>query len=225
MIKSYMNWSGGKDSALTLYKILNSAKYEPLRLLTIVDSQTGGVCHHNIPPELLKSQADSIGITVDVVPVGQNPSNVQYEQSLTSVLNRYKDMGLAASIFGDIFLEDLRQYRQDKCAQAGFEAVFPLWQQDTTQLAREFINLGFKAVIISVDTEKLPASFAGRLYDEHFLHDLPANVDPCGENGEFHSFTYAGPIFKQPLNFTIQTPDTDGSRFAACRLGPRTVNW
>jgi len=221
MIKSYINWSGGKDSALTLYKILNSGKYEPLRLLTIVDSQTGGVCHHNIPPELLKSQAQSIGIALDIVAVGPNPSNIEFEQSLTPVLDRYRDMGLVASIFGDIFLEDLRQYRQDKCAQAGFDAVFPLWKQDSTQLAREFIDLGFKAVITSVDTEKLPASFAGRLYDEHFLQDLPATVDPCGENGEFHSFTYAGPIFKQPLDFTIQKPAASGSRFAACRLDPK----
>ena len=213
-----MNWSGGKDSALTLHRVLQAKTCEVVKLLTITDASTGCACHHNIPLALLKAQANAIGIDLDIVEIKADQSEAVYQQRLTRLLKDYQQQGIELSIFGDIFLEDLKNYRAQKCAQAGFTAIFPLWKNDTADLAREFIDTGLKAVITSVDTQKLSPEFLGRYYDAQFLNDLPAFVDPCGENGEFHSFAFAGPIFSTPIKFRLESQTHSDSRFQTCLL-------
>jgi uncharacterized protein (TIGR00290 family) len=199
--QAVFNWSGGKDSSLCLHKVLASGEYEVTHLLTTVNSHYQRVSMHGVRVELLEQQAASIGIPLVKVLLPEMPDMPTYESIMRETLTGLKGQGAQTFIFGDIFLEDLRQYRIDKLAEMGLQAVFPIWKVPTDQLVREFIDLGFKAVIVCVDERHLDKSFAGRLIDQSFLDDLPPGVDPCGENGEFHSFVYDGPIFSRPIRF------------------------
>ena len=199
--KSLFNWSGGKDSSLCLYHALKDDRFDIQYLLTTVNGKYKRVSMHGVSEILLDKQALSIGLTLRKLHLPEFPSMAEYEIIISKELEDAKSKGINISIFGDIFLEDLREYREKQLARKGFRAEFPLWKRDTTELAKEFIDLGFKAIIVSVDGRYLDQSFAGRIYDESFLNDLPANVDPCGENGEFHSFVFDGPIFKTPVIF------------------------
>jgi len=156
---------------------------------------------HGVRRSLLEAQAKSIGIPLSTIELPEQPGMEEYEQKMLDKVTELKKNGCTHAIFGDIFLEDLKKYREEKLAQVEIECVFPLWKQDTTQLVHEFIDLGFKSVIVCVNEQWLDKSFCGRLIDESFLSDLPANVDPCGENGEFHSFVFEGPIFKEPIRY------------------------
>ena len=201
-VRGYMNWSGGKDSSLCLYKVLQTKQYNISHLLTSVNAVHNRISMHGVRRELLETQATSIGIPLTTIELPEQPNMTAYEQCMMQKVNELKHAGCTHSIFGDIFLEDLKLYREQKLKETNIECVFPLWKIDTTQLVKEFIELGFKAIIVCINEKFLDKSFCGRLIDEAFINDLPANVDPCGENGEYHSFVFDGPIFKTPITFT-----------------------
>jgi uncharacterized protein (TIGR00290 family) len=195
------NWSGGKDSALALYKVQQAAQYEVLTLLTSVSEPYQRISMHGVRESLLDQQVASIGLPCHKLFMPETPTMEAYEQQMTTTLRQLKDQGATVSIFGDIFLEDLRRYREEQLARLALQAAFPLWGVPTTELIREFLDLGFKTITTCVNEKYLDQSFVGRVIDEDFLRDLPANVDPCGENGEFHTFVFDGPIFQQPIGF------------------------
>lgn len=201
--KAIFNWSSGKDSALTLYKILQENEYEVETLLTSVNSQYQRISMHGVRIELLEKQAEHIGLPLTKMMIPEMPTMEIYDEVMRKTLLEFKEKGIDYSIFGDIFLEDLRKYREDKLALANFKGVFPLWKKDTKALIQEFLKLGFKTIIVCVNEKYLGKEFVGRVIDENFINDLPSNVDPCGENGEFHTFTFDGPIFSKPVPFEL----------------------
>ncbi|HVX26465.1 MAG TPA: diphthine--ammonia ligase [Parafilimonas sp.] len=202
MDKTFMNWSGGKDSALCFYKALQSNQYNIQCLLTNVNAIHNRISMHGVRRNLLEAQAASIGIALQTIELPEQPSMEEYEEMMMKKLFQLKSAGFNKAIFGDIFLEDLKNYRKQKLKQLDIDCIFPLWKKNTTELIKEFIALDFKAIAVCINENYLDKSFCGRLIDESFINDLPANVDVCGENGEFHSFVFDGPIFKQPLNFS-----------------------
>lgn len=201
--KAIFNWSGGKDSSLALYHILKEKKFDIHSLLTTVNSKYDRISMHGVRKELLHAQGEAIGLPVKEILVPEMPTMAEYDALMKKELSALKDEGITHSIFGDIFLEDLRDYRIQKLSEVGLKGHFPLWRRDTTELIHEFIDLGFKTILVCTKAELLGEEFAGRVIDHDFLKDLPKNVDPCGENGEFHTFVYDGPIFKKPIEFTL----------------------
>ncbi len=222
--KALFNWSSGKDSALTLYKILQNSDFKIEYLLTSVNQQYQRISMHGVRVELLKAQAKSIGLPLKIMQIPEMPTMEVYENVMTETLTELKKQGVTHSVFGDIFLEDLRKYREDKLATLGFEGVFPLWKIPTHDLIQEFISLGFKTIVVCVNERYLDKSFVGRIIDQDFINDLPENVDVCGENGEFHTFTFDGPIFSEPIKFEIgeivyrkyEKPKNEDSSNTAC---------
>ncbi|EJL61246.1 diphthine--ammonia ligase [Flavobacterium sp. CF136] len=220
--KALFNWSSGKDSALALYKILQNPEFKIEYLLTSVNQQFQRISMHGVRVELLKAQAKSIGLPLKIMQIPEMPTMEVYENVMTKTLTELKEQGITHSVFGDIFLEDLRKYREDKLAQIGFEGIFPIWKIPTYDLIQEFINLGFKTIVVCVNERFLDKSFVGRIIDQSFINDLPENVDVCGENGEFHTFTFDGPIFSEPINFEVgetvyrkyEKPKTESSNTA-----------
>nr|WP_315247699.1 diphthine--ammonia ligase [uncultured Flavobacterium sp.] len=201
--KALFNWSSGKDSALALYKILQNPDFKIECLLTSINQQYQRISMHGVRVDLLEDQAKSINLPLKIMQIPEMPTMEVYENVMTETLSELKKGGITHSVFGDIFLEDLRKYREDKLAQIGFEGVFPIWQIPTTDLIQEFIRLGFKTIVVCVNERYLDKSFVGRIIDQDFINDLPENVDVCGENGEFHTFTFDGPIFSETINFEI----------------------
>ena len=199
--KAIFNWSGGKDSSLSLYYLLQSKEYDIRYLVTSVNSKFNRISMHGVRQELLRQQAESIGIPLHMVMVPEMPTMEIYNDLMEQTLKRFKEEGIDHSVFGDIFLEDLKKYREERLARVEMKGVFPIWKIPSQQLVREFIDLGFKAVLVCVDEKVLDRSFVGRSLDDALLKDLPSNVDPCGENGEYHSFVYDGPIFDHPVAF------------------------
>lgn len=201
--KAIFNWSSGKDSALALYKILQEEKFEITSLLTSINKEFQRISMHGIHVSLLEKQAESLGFPLVKLELPKEPSMEEYRDLMESTMNDFKQQGVTHSVFGDIFLEDLRKYREDQLVAVGMQGVFPLWKTDTKNLIEEFLNLGFKTIVTCVNETYLDKSFAGRIIDKNFIEDLPENVDPCGENGEFHTFTFDGPIFKNPITFEV----------------------
>jgi uncharacterized protein (TIGR00290 family) len=201
--KALFNWSSGKDSALALYKIQQNPEFEIDCLLTSVNQQYQRISMHGVRVELLEQQAESIGIPLEIMQIPEMPTMEVYEDVMQKTLEKLKEKGITHSVFGDIFLEDLRKYREDKLATMGFEGVFPIWKIPTQDLIQEFISLGFKTIVVCVNERYLDKSFVGRIIDQQFIDDLPDNVDVCGENGEFHTFSFDGPIFQKPIDFEI----------------------
>jgi len=201
--KAVFNWSGGKDSALALHKVMESGSASIACLLTTVNKSFQRVSMHGVRTELLERQAECIGIPLMKVLLPEMPDMATYEAAMKESLVKLDSDGTRVCVFGDIFLEDLRKYREDKLAELGMKCLFPLWKIPTDELMREFIDLGFKAVTVCVDEKHLDKSFVGRVIDESFIRDLPVNVDPCGENGEFHTFVFDGPIFRWPVEFKM----------------------
>ena len=201
--RSYFNWSGGKDSALALYYALQNNTYAIERLLTNVNNQYRRVSMHGVREELVEAQAEAIGLPLQKLILPDQPSMLEYETYMMQTMTGLQEEGFSHAFFGDIFLEDLKHYLEAQLAKLNFSAVFPLWKRDTTALVHEFIDLGFKTVVVCTKAELLDESFTGRIIDKDFLKDLPKNVDPCGENGEFHTFVFDGPIFQYPVSFTI----------------------
>ncbi len=201
--KVVFSWSGGKDSALALHEIRTSGRYEVVALLTTVAEAYRRISHHGVREELLHMQAAAIGLPLDIIYLPANSAlpctNAQFEELMERALAKYHAAGALLVAHGDIFLEDLRAYRERNLAKLGMQGVFPIWKRDTTELMRTFIQSGFKAYLSCVDGAKLGATFAGRAIDAALLRDLPAGVDPCGEYGEYHSFVYDGPIFQRPV--------------------------
>lgn len=201
--KSYFNWSGGKDSSLALHYALQNREYSVERLLTNVNNQYHRISMHGVRENLLEAQAQTIGLPLQKIILPEQPSMPEYESIMAQTVTGLKSEDFTHAFFGDIFLEDLRKYREERLAKVGLEARFPLWKRDTTELLHEFIDLGFKTVVVCTRAELLDESFAGRIIDRDFLKDLPAGVDACGENGEFHTFVFDGPIFKSPVPFLV----------------------
>lgn len=200
--KAYMNWSGGKDSSLCLHKILQDDRYSIDSLLTSVNAAHNRISMHGVRRELLNAQAASIGLPLHTIELPEQPGMQEYEQAMLQQVNTLKATGYTKAVFGDIFLEDLKVYREQKLATVDMECVFPLWKIPTQDLMREFLELGFKAILVCVNEKFLDKSFCGRLIDESFVRDLPPNVDVCGENGEYHSFVFDGPVFNHPIPYT-----------------------
>ena len=195
MERVLMSWSDGKDSSLALHEILGEGKYEVVALLTTLSDTYRRISHHGVREELLDEQARSLGLPLEKMFLPESPSNTVYEAQMRDVLTRYKARGVGAVVFGDIFLEDLRRWREEKLALVDMKGIFPLWGENTAALVRRFINLGFKAKLVCIDPDKLEVDLAGCEIDDEMLARLPSDVDPCGENGEYHSFVYDGPIF------------------------------
>lgn len=202
-ISTFFNWSGGKDSALALYHLLQDQHYSIGTLLTSINSTHDRISMHGVRRDLLLQQAEAIGLPLRLLELPDQPDMDIYEQTLQTVTQDLQNQGYTHAAFGDIFLEDLRQYRENQLVRVNMQAVFPLWKRDTRELLHEFVDLGFKTIIVCINDRFLSADFAGRVIDRDFLKDLPADVDPCGENGEFHSFVFDGPIFKKPVPFTL----------------------
>ena len=203
MKKSIFNWSGGKDSSLGLYHCLKDKDIEIKYLLTTLSEEYKRISMHGVRKELLQLQAENIGIELREIYLPESASLEIYEGIIKKAFEGFKDEEIEYSIFGDIFLEDLRKYREDKLAEVSMKGLFPLWKKPSTEIIKEFIGLGFKTVIVCVNEKYLDKSFAGRVIDEDLLNDLPDNVDPCGENGEFHTFVFDGPIFKKRINYEL----------------------
>ena len=196
--KAIFCWSGGKDSAYALYQVILENRYEMKYLLTTVNKTFQRVSMHGVREELLLAQADALGFPLLKVEVEEG-SNAEYERQMEALLLKAKAEGIEHVIFGDIFLEDLRAYREANLAKVDMQAVFPLWKRPTKDLLRDFIHQQFRTVLCCTNDAYLDETWAGREIDEDFLRDLPATVDPCGENGEYHSFCFDGPVFRHPV--------------------------
>ena len=197
--KILVSWSSGKDSAWTLHVLRQQGEYEISGLVTTINSAFDRVAMHSSRRSLVEMQAAAAGLPLIAVPLPWPCSNQQYEAAMKAVCDRAVADGIQAIAFGDLFLEDIRAYRERQLTGTGLQPLFPLWKIPTDALAQEMIRGGLRARLVCVDPRKLPPEFAGREFDEQLLHDLPAGVDPCGENGEFHSFVYAGPMFNRPI--------------------------
>jgi len=217
-----LSWSGGKDSSLALYEIQKSGKYEITSLITTVTEEYDRVSMHGLRTILLEQQAESINVPLEKVFISKNASNDEYESKFNEVLSRFKQSGIKEVVFGDLYLEDIKKYREALLEKIGMQCVFPIWKRDTAKLALEFIESGFKAVTVCVDSNVLGEEFAGREFDLQFLNDLPEGIDPCGENGEFHTFTYDGPIFKNPIDHRLGETVFRDERFYYCDILPNS---
>jgi uncharacterized protein (TIGR00290 family) len=212
-------WSGGKDSAMALHALGAEPSVRITGLLTTVTEEYDRISMHGVRRALLERQAESLGLPLHTVLIPPQCVNATYEARMKEALEQYLARGVRRVAFGDIFLEDLRVYREQNLSKVGMEAVFPIWKRNTRELARELIRLGFRAIAVCIDPRVLDSSFAGRELDKSFFSDLPPGVDPCGENGEFHTFVFDGPIFRKPVQFRAgETVHRDGFYF--CDLLP-----
>jgi uncharacterized protein (TIGR00290 family) len=196
-------WSGGKDSCLALYELRRDPLREVVALLTTVTEGYDRISMHGVRRELLERQAASLGLPLEIVTIPPGCVNTEYEARMEATLLKWKARGIKQVAFGDIFLQDLREWREKNLARVGMEAIFPVWLRPTDKMVSDFIALGFRSITVCVDPKVLTESFVGREIDEQFVADLPAGVDPCGENGEFHSYAFAGPGFAEPISFTL----------------------
>jgi uncharacterized protein (TIGR00290 family) len=213
--KAWLAWSSGKDSAWALHTVRQGAEFEVVALLTTVNQTYSRVAMHAVRESLLEMQADAAGLPLIKVPIPSACTNEIYEQAMAQAMRRAEAEGVRHVIFGDLFLEDVRAYREKQLARCDVTPVFPLWGRDTRELAEEMISGGLSAYLTCVDPRKLDRSFAGRKFDAELLRALPADVDPCGENGEFHSFVNDGPMFKQAILVTPgEIVERDGFVFA-----------
>ena len=203
MKKAYLNWSSGKDAAFALYTLQDAGDIKIEKLVTTINSAVDRVSMHGVRKELLLLQAKSIGIPIYIIALEGNVSMETYNSTMRIAVSKLLKEGFTHSVFGDIFLEDLKENREKQLEEVGLKAVFPLWKKDTHQLINDFLASGFKAITVCVNSKVLDRSFCGRILDQNFLADLPQGVDPCGDNGEFHTFVFDGPIFKNPIKFEI----------------------
>lgn len=217
-----LSWSGGKDSSLTLAALRGDPRYDVVALLTSVTRGYDRVSIHGVRRELLHAQAAAAGLPLVEIELEPQSSNPAYETAFLDALDRSRTEFPAATTiaFGDLFLEDVRAYRERLLASSGFTPLFPIWGRDTRGLAEEFIDAGFVAHLVCVDTQQLSSSFAGRQFDRPLLADLPVSVDPCGERGEFHTFVSAGPIFEHAIPVAHGEVVLRDDRFAFCDLLP-----
>jgi uncharacterized protein (TIGR00290 family) len=218
--KVLFSWSGGKDSAMALHTISGDQRYDVVGLLTTVTQGYNRISMHGVREALLEQQASSIGLPLSKVFLSKNGSNEEYEARMKEVMLKTRETGVSTVAFGDIFLYEIKKYRESNLAKVGMNGIFPLWAK--CNLPQTFIDLGFKAIVTCVDAKVLDAKFAGRLFDREFLDELPTSVDPSGENGEFHSFVFDGPIFRKKISYEVgQIVKRDS--FYYCDLKPQGV--
>lgn len=209
-----MSWSSGKDSTLALYEARIAGNVDIVGLLTTVNAAADRVAMHGVRRQLLAAQAEALGVPLHVVELPWPCSNEAYEERMAAAIAEARVAGVRAMVFGDLFLEDVRSYREQALMGSGITPVFPLWHRPTHEVARDLLDLGVRAVVTCVDLRQAPRQLAGRWYDQAFLADLPSGVDPCGENGEFHTFVVNGPGFKRPIEVTVgETLERDGFAF------------
>ncbi|MHB1423732.1 MAG: Dph6-related ATP pyrophosphatase [Gemmataceae bacterium] len=212
--KVVLSWSGGKDSAMALHELRRDPCYEVVSLLTTVAAEYDRVSHHGVRARLLETQAAAVGLPLQKLSIFTSSAHPcrtdandgtmrEYERLMAATMLRYKAAGVTAIAFGDIFLENLRAYRENNLTRVGLKGLFPIWRRNTSELMRTFLDLGFRAYLTCVDAAKLGAAFAGRPLDRQLIQDLPAGVDPCGEHGEYHSFVFDGPIFHKPVSVRL----------------------
>jgi uncharacterized protein (TIGR00290 family) len=223
--KAILSWSSGKDSAWTLQVLRQQAEVDVVALLTTINEVHDRVAMHAVRTELLRAQAEATGIPLWPVPIPWPCSNADYEARVSIALTRARDAGITVAAFGDLFLEDIRRYREEKLSGTGLRPTFPLWGIPTPSLARDMVAGGLRARLTCVDPKQLAPSFAGREFDAALLAELPQTVDPCGERGEFHTFAYAGPMFARPVALRGgEVVERDGFVFAdLLPVGPVNV--
>lgn len=200
--KAWMSWSSGKDSAWALHEVQKAGEYDVTALLTTVNATHERVAMHAVRSALLQAQAEAIGLPLVQVDLPWPCPNGVYEERMRAAVEQAKAEGVTHMIFGDLYLEDIRAYREEKLEGTGITPVFPLWQRPTRELAEQMVAGGLRAHLTAVDPKQLSSDFVGRTFDAELLRDLPEGVDPCGENGEFHSFVFAGPMLRQPISVT-----------------------
>ena len=209
-----LSWSSGKDSAWALHTLRQNPEIELVGLFCTVNQEFSRVAMHGVRTELLQRQAQAAGLPLHIIYIPYPCSNEQYAQVMSEFVEQAKSDGVTHFAFGDLFLEDVRRYREEHLQGTGITPVFPLWGANTVELSQTMVAVGLKSVLTCVNPKQLPKEFAGRTFDAALLRDLPQDVDPCGENGEFHSFAFAGPMFAQPIPFTIgETVERDGFVF------------
>jgi uncharacterized protein (TIGR00290 family) len=216
--KVIVAWSGGKDAAQALFEIRQVENIEIAALLTTVTEGYDRISMHGVRRTLLAAQASALGLPLEEVAIPQNCTNEIYEQRMRQSLEKLQNNGVTGAVFGDLFLQDVRAYREERMSRIGMRCFFPLWDRPTAGLAARFIDLGFRAIVVCVDTRALDRKFTGREYNAEFIRDLPAGVDPCGENGEFHTFVYDGPTFSGPVNAERGEIVLRENRFCFCDL-------
>ena len=216
--KVIVGWSGGKDAAQALYELKLREDLQIAALLTTVTEGYDRISMHGVRRSLLSEQAKASGYALEEILIPQSCTNEIYEQRMQASLEKFQMQGISSAVFGDLFLQSVRDYREERMGRIGMRCIFPLWGKPTPALARRFIELGFRAIAVCVDTEALSREFAGREYDEDFIRDLPPGVDPCGENGEFHTFVYDGPIFSKPVRVERGEIVLRENRFCYCDL-------
>jgi uncharacterized protein (TIGR00290 family) len=222
--KILVSWSSGKDSAWALHQLRQSGEYEIAGLLTTVNTAFGRVAMHGTRSEVLEAQAEAAGLPLWTAPLPWPCSNAEYEAAMSVACERAVTAGIEAMAFGDLFLEDVRRYREDRLAGTGLEPLFPLWGINTGELVRMMLRSGVKARIVCIDPRKLPKEFAGRDLDESLLEQFSPEIDPCAENGEFHTCAYAGPMFRTPIAIESgEVVERDGFVFADVKLSPDAV--
>src|SRR5215470_6977209 len=214
-----VSWSGGKDSCMALHEIQQTNGYQVAALLTTITRDYDRISMHGVRRALLERQAESLGLRLHQVYISKGATNEEYESKMKEAFSLYCAEGVNTVVFGDLFLEDIKKYREQLLAPLGMKGLFPIWKQDTARMIRTFIDLGFKAVVTCVDPRVLDRSFAGMLIDADFLRQLPPGVDPCGENGEFHSFVFDGPTFREEIKFSLGEMVSRDS-FCFCDLLP-----
>ncbi len=232
--KTFLNWSSGKDASLALHYLQNNPEFSVEHLLTSVNSHYDRISMHGVRRSMLEAQIASIDLPFSTIELPLEPTMEEYEEKMRVIMEQFVKDGFTVSAFGDIFLEDLRTFRENKLKEVNLKGEFPLWKKSTSELAIELLDKGFKTIVVCVKSDLLDESFVGRVYDKQFLEDLPDNVDPCGENGEFHTFCFDGPIFNHPVQFEIgektfksyTNPDKDDKTedigFWFCDLLPKT---
>ncbi|HET8551107.1 MAG TPA: ATP-binding protein [Gammaproteobacteria bacterium] len=213
-----LSWSGGKDSMLALDTLLAEGDYEVAGLLTTLNRAHGRISMHGVREALLDAQADALGLPLRKVYLPEKANNDDYAAAMGAALASIRSDGIDCVAFGDIFLADIRAYREAQMATVDMRALFPLWGRSTAALAQTFIARGFRAVLTCVDTDAISSDFAGRAYDRQLLDDLPSGCDPCGENGEFHTFVYDGPLLRAPLAVATGERVLRDARFNFCDL-------
>ena len=213
--KALLSWSSGKDSAWALHILRRTPDVEVVGLMTTMNEVHQRVAIHAVRLELLERQAEALGLPVQVIDLPSPCTNAQYEAAMGKFVDESKRHGIECMAFGDLFLADIKEYREAKLAGTGIAPLFPLWLMPTDRLATEMIANGLRAVVTCVDPQQLPLSFAGREFNEQFLADLPNDVDPCGERGEFHTFAFDGPMFEKPVGIQKgEVVERDGFGYA-----------
>ncbi len=217
--KALLSWSSGKDSAWALHVLLQRGEVDVVGLLTTINQVANRVAMHAVRSRLLEAQAEALHLPLLKVPLPSPCSNREYELAMTQAVSQAQADGITKIAFGDLFLEDVRRYREERMASTSIRPIFPIWGLDTTELAHSMVEAGLRAHVTCVGPKQLDPSFAGRTYDSQFLSDLPSGIDPCGENGEFHTFAYKGPMFTSEIPITPgPVIERDGFVFADVTL-------